>query len=143
MNSEIKVHQDVYRGLEELSQTVFPKRCKNCDRVYETAGDYIRQTQPVPKGSGLQEYPAHENTTEPVVHLYRNCVCGSTLVGLFEDRRDTTPQGLQRRKLFEELIKLLIGKGLDRRIARAEIVKVINGQESKVLEQFGIRFQAG
>ncbi|MCK9987662.1 MAG: hypothetical protein AzoDbin1_04134, partial [Azoarcus sp.] len=38
-----------------------------------------------------------------IVELFRNCVCGSTLMDCFRDRRDTSEAGLRRRARFGEL----------------------------------------
>lgn len=70
---------------------------------------------------------ASEDDGGVILELFRNCVCGSTLLDFFSDRRDTGPAGLKRRERFGELMTFLTNSGLDVGIARAERLKVLRG----------------
>lgn len=119
-------------GLRELSESTFPKHCHNCGRVYETAADYVRQTRPVSEArSGLKAVRDDDGTV--IVELFRNCECGSTLMDVFGDRRRNTPGSNAVRERFGRLLGYLEGRGIDRDLARAELLKVMRGGTSDVL----------
>ncbi len=63
-----------------------------------------------------------------IVEVYRNCLCGSTLMDFFSDRRDTSEASQQRRLLFERLLPLLQEKGMERGGARAYLLQVVRGE---------------
>jgi len=130
------IHQ-LYEGLVALSDGIFPKKCSNCGRIYKTAEDYIRETEPVHRGSGLQSFE-YSKDGHPIVHLYRNCVCGSTLLTFFNDRRDKSEQGLKYRAMFDQLLQKIVGKGLESKNARLELLKVMRGEQSEALAKLGI-----
>ena len=98
---------------------------------------YLQETQHVRGHSGLKHGLGDEG--ESVVQLFRNCVCGSTLMDFFSDRRDTSERGLKRRETFGKILQLLEQKGLDAATARRELLSVMRGQPSKILERFGVR----
>jgi len=128
---------DLYEGLVALSDDLFPKKCSNCGRIYKTEEDYIKQTQPTFQSSGLAS-SVWKGGNKPIVQLYRNCVCGSTLLSFFGDRRDSDEQGKEYRRMFEELLQLIEEKGADRKTARSELLKVMRGEPSDELTRFGI-----
>jgi hypothetical protein len=124
--------QELYAGLQALVDSAFPKRCNVCGRVYETVDDFIRQTRMVrPDSTGLKQ--ALDDDDAVVVELYRNCVCGSTLLDLFSDRRDTGSAGEQRRMYFSAMLEKLVETGYSIRVARAELFKVMRGEDSEIL----------
>jgi hypothetical protein len=121
-----------FAGLRELAESAFPKRCPSCGRVYETAAAFIAETRPVQADrSGLKESVDDEGA--PLVELYRNCVCGSTLMDYFSDRRDLSAAGLARRRKFDALLEYLVEQGLERETARGELLKVLRGEKSGIL----------
>ena len=77
----------------------FPKKCNNCGKVYNDIDSFITATASMADVStifddaGLQEY--------------RNCVCGSTLLLLTDDRRDKTELGGKKRKIFHDSLAKL------------------------------------
>lgn len=126
----------LYEGLHALVAYSFPKKCATCGRQYETAEEFIEQTLAIHEGSGLHSHQDDKNKT--IVELYRNCVCGSTMLDFFNDRRDLSRQGQRRREKFEEIILYLVEKGLSKNIAREEILKVMCGEKSETLEKMGL-----
>lgn len=87
--------------LKKLYKSKFPKKCNTCKRVYESREDYIAATAEIGQAKslvydrfGLQEY--------------RNCVCGSTLMILTDDRRDVSEFGIARRQLFDGCLEKLL-----------------------------------
>jgi hypothetical protein len=128
--------QELYAGLQALVDSAFPKRCNVCGRVYETVDDFIRQTRMVrPDFTGLKQ--ALDDDDAVVVELYRNCVCGSTLLDLFSDRRDTGSAGEQRRMYFSAMLEKLVETGYSMSVAHAELIKVMHGEDSEILHDHG------
>ena len=124
----------LFKGLKSLAESAFPKHCKNCGRVFETAEIFLRETQQISQArTGLKQ--SWDDNDVTIVEVYRNCTCGSTLMDFFSDRRDYSEAGLKRREKFEQLITQLIAHGLSRDIARTELIKVLRGARSEVLEQ--------
>jgi hypothetical protein len=122
----------LYAGLQELAAGAFPKRCALCGRTYSSVEDYVTQTGRVGSGrSGLKQ--TFDDDGHVIVELFRNCVCGSTLMDCFTDRRDTSAAGLKRRARFGELVESLVARGLGREHARSELLKVLRGEKSTVL----------
>ncbi|MBT8339511.1 MAG: oxidoreductase [Desulfatitalea sp.] len=129
---------DIYKGLRALSEASFPRQCTTCGKRFETVEAFIRATQTVREGnSGLKS--ALSETDAPIVELFRNCTCGSTLMDCFNDRRDMSPAGLKRRALFDQLLNLITSKGVKRSLARTELLKVLNGENSSLLQKMGIK----
>jgi len=58
---------------------------------------------------------------------------GSTLMDDFNNRRDLTEMGTQRRNKFEELLNIFDENGLDKKTARTELIKVLRGEKRKIL----------
>lgn len=123
---------DLFHGLQKLHEAAFPKVCPNCGRVYNTLADFLEQTRAIAGKSGLKA--SRDDDDRPVVELFRNCVCGSTLMDLAQSRRDETTAGLRRREQFQRMTTLLIARGLAPATARAELLKVVRGEGSAVIE---------
>ena len=124
--------EDLYLGLQALADSAFPKQCKDCDRIYETAEDFIRRTINLQdETSGLQQ-AAFDSSV--IVELYRNCECGSTLLDFFTDRRDISSYGLERRIKFGELLIKLTEMGIPSVDAQVEMIKVLRGEDSDLLK---------
>lgn len=122
----------LYSGLEFLVKSTFPKECRTCGRVYATADEFLKETRSIEGSSGLKASFDQDDST--LVELFRNCVCGSTLMEVCRDRRDTSEAGLRRRQKFGELIEILINKGIERDAARIELLKFMHGQESGIVK---------
>jgi hypothetical protein len=132
MSELTNFQNELYVGLQALADAEFPKRCNVCGRVYETVDDFIRQTSAVrPDNTGLKQ--AVNDDDSIVVELYRNCVCGSTLLDYFSDRRDSSTTHGERRAYFETVLVKLMQAGYDRDAARAELIKVMRGEHSELL----------
>ncbi len=136
MPSELDPSLDLFNGLKALSDASFPKKCAYCGEEYATVEEYVQKTKDVSGKSGLKK--GYDDDDTPIVELFRNCVCGSTLMDCFNDRRDVSDEGLKRRELFGKLMRMLTDKGVDVAVARSELLKVIKGEHSPVLEKMGI-----
>lgn len=122
------------QGLTALVQSSFPKKCTVCGRKYLTAEQFLRETNDLPYAkSGLKE--AVEDDGTAFVEVFRNCVCGSTLMDEFNNRRDTSERGRKRREKFDRVLQQLIEKGLSKEVARRELIKLMHGQKSEILNE--------
>lgn len=89
---------DALRGLNALPFT-FPRKCHNCGRVYQTEIEFLEQTQAL--RNGRSPFKAFEDDDGRVIlEVFRNCVCGSTLMDEFHSRRDNSPEGQRRREAY-------------------------------------------
>lgn len=129
---QLGIEAALYGGLQALAESAFPKRCPACGRSYRDAADYVAQTQRVASGrSGLKQ--SVDDDGQVIVELFRNCVCGSTLMDSFRNRRDPSAAGERRRARFAEVLDTLVAQGLERQHARLELLKVLRGEASTIL----------
>ncbi|MGD8844034.1 MAG: hypothetical protein PVJ84_18740 [Desulfobacteraceae bacterium] len=140
MGPDVKHSSELFKNLKALSDASFPKRCAMCGQEYASVKEYVEKTQDVSGQSGLKK--GYDDDDKPIVELFRNCVCGSTLMDCFSDRRDVSDAGLKRRKLFGKLIDIMISKGVEAGLARQELLKVMQGEHSAVLEKLGVNTES-
>jgi len=136
----MKVDLELYEALTALTESAFPKRCPACGRLFASADAFIMETRSVREGvSGLKS--TRDDREKTILELYRNCVCGSTLMDYFDDRRDFTSEGRKRRELFDLSMNILKQKGVAEPVARVELIKYLKGEQSALLNKmgFGIR----
>lgn len=131
--SEQQSRMDIYAGLRQLADSAFPKRCKHCGREYRTSAEFLAATQPLrTNASGLKQ--GHDDEGHEIVELFRNCVCGSTLLESYWNRRDLSDEGLMRRKRFKDMTDKLVARGCPEKTARGEMLKFIRGQPNDLME---------
>ncbi len=137
--------QELFAGLRQLTDSAFPKRCGNCGREYRNAEEFLAATQRTrAHSSGLKQ--SKDDDGSMIVELFRNCVCGSTLLESFWNRRDLSAEGTLRRKRFEDMIGKLAALGYDAKFARSELIKFMRGQPNEVLNlvrEAGIKTSGG
>lgn len=129
--------QELFDGLQQLTMGTFPKKCAGCGKIYYTLEQFLEETKSVRNSSGL--ISSIDDDDKTVVEVYRNCSCGSTLMDLCHDRRDTTEAGLKRRKLFEAMQKKLIAAGITQADARKELLNLLHGKPCPLLTKLGFR----
>jgi hypothetical protein len=139
MNKKLR-NLELFEGLKALSDNSFPKECATCGRVYHSPEDFVQQSEDIAGRSGLKH--GYDDDDRPVVELFRNCICGSTLMDFFSDRRETSPSGLKRRQVFGKMLTHLESRGMDKPIARRELLKLMRGDASKEIESLGIQLKA-
>jgi len=122
-----------FSNLKSIVDSAFPKECPMCGKIYNNEQDFIGETSKINNQTGLKQ--SYDDDDQPIVELYRNCSCGSTLMNFFGDRRDSTEAGLKRRAKFGELIDYLVNEGIDPTTARNELLKAIRGEQSEVLKK--------
>lgn len=136
---EFSEELDLFKGLKALSDSSFPKRCGNCGRIFNTTEQYLKETEKLFDCSGIKA--SYDDDEHPILEVYRNCVCGSTLMDFFSDRRDLSEQGQKRRQVFQKILSFLEKRGVAPGIAREELLKFMRSGESDLLQQFGIKGQ--
>lgn len=124
---------NIYADLSALLSNAFPKRCPNCGEIYMDVDEFIARTAELKHHSGLKESEDDDGST--LVELYRNCVCGSTLLDFFNDRRDRSQQGARRREAFGRLLQKIISRGIDEKTARRELLQVLHNGRSPLIVQ--------
>ena len=132
MNEDQSFYNQLFEGLNSLAESAFPKKCKTCGRRFETAEQFLRETEDIRESvTGLKQ--SRDDEGEIIVEAFRNCPCGSTLMDFFNDRRDQSKAGDIRRKKFNDFLTFLVGNGLKRELARNELQKVMRGEKSEIL----------
>lgn len=125
---------ELFAGLKTLAESAFPKHCKNCGRTFETAELFLRETQKIQGNrSGLKQ--SVDDNDVAIVEVYRNCPCGSTLMDFFSDRRDLSLAGRERRDKFGKVLDQIIAYGVDPLTARVELLKILRGEKSELIEK--------
>jgi hypothetical protein len=128
-----------YKGLQTLVDSTFPKTCPKCSRTYASKEEFLRETIPVKDISledksglfALEAFTAEDNTT---IGVFRNCECGTTLMADFQDRRDNSEAGQQRREQFDKLMQMLTEHGMKHELARHELLEVLHGKHSEIID---------
>lgn len=127
--AEVDQERMFYVGLKALAASAFPKHCRNCGRIYHTADQFISESRALRAGvTGLKQ--SFDDNDMTIVEVYRNCLCGSTLMDIFTDRRDSSEQGHQRRELFNTARSYLMGRGMSPEEARLCLLRLLRGEAS-------------
>jgi hypothetical protein len=124
-------NKDIYAGLRQLANSAFPKRCGSCGREYQNSSEFLTATQPLRDSSGLKQ--SHDDDGHEIVELFRNCVCGSTLLESYWNRRDLSDAGTTRRKRFQDMVGKLIASGCPAETAHDELLKFVRGQPNDLM----------
>jgi hypothetical protein len=116
----------IYVGLQVVENTEFPKACPVCGKVFKNFEEFCAGTEVCSGASGLMDY---ELPGSHQLQVLRNCSCGSTLSVACGDRRNTSPAGMKRRRLFGDLMELLTGTGMPEEQARHRLKVVLRSRE--------------
>jgi len=131
--------EEFYRDLNTLADTAFPKTCPKCGKVYQNSHAFLTQTTPV-KDIKLQDHSGlfslEGACNVAAIGVFRNCICGTTMMADFHDRRDVSQKGHERRQRFSDLVQTLCDHGIDENQARTELRKVLRGQQSTKLNDW-------
>ncbi len=128
-----KASEELFKGMRELAESAFPKTCNTCGRVFQTAREFLEETDDLPLAPSCIK-PAIEDDGTRLLEVFRNCPCGSTLMDEFSDRRDMSEKGLKRRKIFERMLEILTERGIDSELAKSELKKAAQGSRSTLIE---------
>ncbi len=130
------VETTLFDELLALESCAFPKKCQTCGRTYQCVEEFTSKTHAINGKSGLKA--AEDDNGSTVLELFRNCICGSTLLDFFADRRDLSEQGTKRRQIFEKILTHLTNQGLDRSKARLELKLYLKTRKSDWFEKLGL-----
>lgn len=122
-----------FDGLTAFIESAFPKKCTVCGKTYQTAEQFLTETQNMPNGRSSLKQALEEDGTA-IVEVFRNCRCGSTLMDEFNSRRDNTNPGQEKRAEFDKLVLILQNQHVPVEIARIEILKLFKGEKSETLD---------
>jgi len=75
MKTRFRTFMEAFLHLGE-NGILFPKKCRACERVFESYAQYLRQT--TPKRHVMED--CSDVMRKPYTMLYRHCLCGNTLV---------------------------------------------------------------
>lgn len=132
-NAYMSQSENYLNGLTALVESSFPRQCTCCGKLYQSAEQFLSETHSQPSGrSSLKEALEEDGTV--IVEVFRNCSCGSTLMDEFSSRRDDTEQGKKRRDTFTKLMDVLQERSISQEVARAEIIKILQGKHSDLLD---------
>lgn len=131
--SESDPEDNIFKGLHALFVSSFPKKCGTCGKTYQDIEEFWKETGSLPNLSGLKE--SYDDDDKTVVEVFRNCVCGSTLMDVCLDRRDLSATGVERRAQFDKLLALMEKAGIEAQIARGELLAFLSGKQSDILKQ--------
>jgi hypothetical protein len=94
--------------------------------------EFLAAIQPVrADSSGLKQ--THDDDGHEIVELFRNCVCGSTLLESYLNRRDLTKAGIMRRKRFQDVVGKLVATGCPADTAHGELLKFVRGEPNDLM----------
>lgn len=120
----------LYNGLKTLAKTAFPKKCRDCGRIYHNAEALVAEIKLLNIKQKTQTEDGALN-----VELFRNCPCGSTLLDVFNNRRDISENGINRRNHFDSLLDMVQEQyGVNRDTARDELLKIMQGKPSELIK---------
>ena len=120
------IGKQVEQKLTAIYREKFPKTCNTCERVFATREEYLEATNPTEK-HGIRWDDFIDKVQE-----YRNCTCGSTLVIMVPDRRDMSPFGIERRRLFSEFVGKIVQLPGQEQVVVEGQVRVIFRQLAKM-----------
>jgi len=119
-------HQFI-RGLNQLAASSFPKSCSHCGRLFVSAEQFLSETE------DLELINSKFKESYNLPKALRKCPCGSELEEV-TDRRILTEKGHKRRDTFERMLAILEKKGIDKHIAKSELIRATHGRISTFLE---------
>lgn len=123
MNKDQPEDTTFLSGFNQFWDTDFPKVCPACSRTYSNYSEFLERTAPSDMAQSAVEYEKEDHSKN--VGIFRNCPCGSTLMILRNDRRDTSEAGEKRRQIFGAMLDKLLAAQVPREEARARLLKVL------------------
>lgn len=120
----------------DLLESIFPHDCEHCGKTYHTYRDLINNTRSVEDAGTVKSETRDEG--KRMVRIYRVCNCRQPLHIEVENRRDMSPEGINRRDKFGQVLKVLTAAGIAENDARDELLKVLHGERSEILDRMGM-----
>ena len=128
---KVTVNSDTMHQIQQLAYLFFPKYCSSCGKFFVDVEAYKSFTG---FSEDYSEQSDGQKTGAPYkICLYDHCVCGKKLSDTFSTKKDLTPAGVKRRSAFGEVMVLLSYAGLQIETARTELLNVMRGKGSVIL----------
>lgn len=110
----------------------FPERCPACGEVHQTLLNHHKAKQPehpfeIPAPGSKSEKHAFETSIK--------CGCGHETRVLTQERRDNSEAGKKQRKQFDEMLAILLARGIKKSQAKDELRKNIRGENSELVNR--------
>jgi hypothetical protein len=131
-NDNGELLDEVVVALRALVNRSFPKKC-SCGRVYQNLEEFLAQTRSLNPETGL--FQQAELSDKSIMNLLRHCACGSTLLAVFNERRDVSDKGVEIRELFDRVLQYLVDTGLVKEEARRLLLDLLHGRNAHLLQQ--------
>jgi hypothetical protein len=72
---------EVVQIIRDYIETQFPKKCSNCNRIFGTLREYVKETTHAGKPVSFDADIGEWKPERPLgTHSYANCPCGNTLI---------------------------------------------------------------
>ncbi|MCB1615570.1 MAG: hypothetical protein KDI30_06110 [Pseudomonadales bacterium] len=110
----------------------FPERCPACGEIHTTLLDHHQSATPD------NPFQISRNITdhgELRIEARFRCGCGHETKTSTPERRDHSEKGIKRRKTFDELMAIMMAKGIKKGQAKMELLKVVRGEESYLISK--------
>jgi hypothetical protein len=133
MSTETEIILRTFEDLKSKFYNEFPKTCASCDRVYDTLDDFINRTRPIAQGSGVLDAINHPQ--RKIFDLWRDCICGSTMMMVCDERRDLSEKGIKIRESIGGILNDLMARGLNYEEAKSKILSLIYGKRIPLEEE--------
>ncbi len=95
---------------------------------FRSLEEFLQKTRHIQGTSGLTFFETRD--IRLYVGLFRNCICGSTLLVPCKDRRGSSPEAVRRREAFGRALEMLKRRGWSEAAARRELLHFVEGKES-------------
>jgi len=104
---------------------ILPNVCPKCGAKYRNSDDFFAKTEEVSS-------VIRKTESEKPIKINLECRCSicSYLFKINSDKgRDTSKEGVYVRSKFGEILEMLISEGMDREVAKNEVLKLFDEQK--------------
>jgi len=129
---------EFFYKLKTASGFSFPLKCPKCGKDYKTAEEFVQNTLPVENLENVFE--SYDSNKRRILEVVRACHCGKVILEEFFSRRDSSLEGIERRAEFSHYLHELRGAGMKKEEAHSELLGLVNGQHSYLMDRLGIEF---
>lgn len=136
---DIELRQSFVMGLTAFTENSFPKKCESCNKIYVTRKDLLRETGYASDSHQDEPSTKTNSNTQDLPHdieMCCNCSCGAKLVCVPIAFRTPFNTERSRREKFGVMLKSLIKHGIEEETARAELITLLSGKPSKLIQDF-------
>lgn len=141
---DIELRQSFVMGLTAFTENSFPKKCERCSKIYVTRKDLLRETgyasnshqnEPSTKANSTKANSKSQDLPHDI-EMCCNCSCGAKLVCVPIAFRTPFNTERSRREKFGVMLESLVKHGIEEKTARAELITLLSGKPSKLIQDF-------